>query len=58
MYAIRSYYDLEFLILEKNAELIITDSGGLQEEACILNVPCVTLRENTERPETLHVNFV
>ncbi|WP_459202399.1 non-hydrolyzing UDP-N-acetylglucosamine 2-epimerase [Methanococcus sp. CF] len=47
---------LEFLIFEKNAELIITDSGGLQEEACILNIPCVTLRENTERPETLHVN--
>lgn len=46
---------LTFLKLESEAELILTDSGGLQEEACILNVPCVTLRENTERPETLDV---
>jgi len=46
---------LEFLRLESEARLIITDSGGLQEEACILGVPCVTLRENTERPETLDV---
>jgi len=44
---------LEFLQLESKASLIITDSGGVQEEACILNVPCVTIRENTERPETV-----
>jgi UDP-N-acetylglucosamine 2-epimerase (non-hydrolysing) len=44
-----------FLHLESNARLIITDSGGLQEEACILGVPCVTRGENTERPETLDV---
>lgn len=44
---------LDFLNLEANAKLIVTDSGGLQEEACILKVPCVTIRENTERPETI-----
>lgn len=44
---------LEFLQLEANAKLILTDSGGLQEESCILGVPCVTFRENTERPETI-----
>lgn len=46
---------LEFLQLEKHASLVLTDSGGLQEEACILRVPCVTLRENTERPSTIAV---
>ncbi|MFH1652120.1 MAG: UDP-N-acetylglucosamine 2-epimerase (non-hydrolyzing) [Chloroflexota bacterium] len=44
---------LGFLQLESHARLILTDSGGVQEEACILQVPCVTLRDNTERPETV-----
>lgn len=46
---------LEFLQLEANAKLVLTDSGGVQEETCILKVPCVTLRDNTERPETIDV---
>jgi len=44
-----------FLQLENNARLVLTDSGGVQEETCILGNPCVTLRDNTERPETLDV---
>ncbi|MBX6395553.1 MAG: UDP-N-acetylglucosamine 2-epimerase (non-hydrolyzing) [Alicyclobacillaceae bacterium] len=43
------------LALQSQAALVLTDSGGLQEEACMLGVPCVTLRENTERPETLAI---
>ena len=46
---------LQFLSLQKNSKLVLTDSGGVQEESCILKVPCVTLRNNTERPETLYV---
>jgi UDP-N-acetylglucosamine 2-epimerase (non-hydrolysing) len=46
---------LNFLRLESEAKLVLTDSGGVQEEACILRVPCVTLRNNTERPETVEV---
>jgi UDP-N-acetylglucosamine 2-epimerase (non-hydrolysing) len=46
---------LSFLHLESQARLVLTDSGGVQEETCILKVPCVTLRNNTERPETLEV---
>ena len=46
---------LDMLILEKEAAIVMTDSGGLQEESCFFRVPCVTLRENTERPETLEI---
>jgi UDP-N-acetylglucosamine 2-epimerase (non-hydrolysing) len=44
-----------FLQLQQHARIILTDSGGVQEETCILRKPCVTLRDNTERPETLDV---
>ena len=44
---------LEFLALMMNARLVLTDSGGIQEETTILGVPCLTLRENTERPITI-----
>ena len=46
---------LDFLGLHARAALTLTDSGGLQEEACCLRVPCVTLRDNTERPESVEV---
>ena len=46
---------LDFLQLEANARLILTDSGGVQEESCILDVACVTVRDSTERPETLEI---
>lgn len=44
---------LDFVNLMKNAALVITDSGGLQEESTVLGIPCLTLRENTERPITI-----
>src|SRR5205814_8799001 len=44
---------LDFLCLMKNAALVVTDSGGIQEETTCLRVPCVTVRENTERPITV-----
>jgi UDP-N-acetylglucosamine 2-epimerase (non-hydrolysing) len=46
---------LEFLGLQARASLVATDSGGLQEEACSLGVPCITLRDSTERPESIEV---
>ncbi len=46
---------LECLALQKNATVVITDSGGMQEETTYLGVPCLTLRENTERPVTVEV---
>lgn len=44
---------LEFLALQRRAIVVITDSGGIQEETTFLNVPCLTVRENTERPITV-----
>jgi UDP-N-acetylglucosamine 2-epimerase (non-hydrolysing) len=44
---------LEFLALQQKAALVITDSGGIQEETTFLGVPCLTVRENTERPITI-----
>ena len=44
---------LEFMFLVKNSFAVITDSGGIQEETTYLGIPCMTLRENTERPETV-----
>jgi len=45
------YFD--FLKLEKYAKVVLTDSGGIQEETTVLNVPCLTIRDNTERPITI-----
>jgi UDP-N-acetylglucosamine 2-epimerase (non-hydrolysing) len=44
---------LEFLSLTSEARMVLTDSGGLQEESTVLGIPCITLRENTERPITI-----
>jgi UDP-N-acetylglucosamine 2-epimerase (non-hydrolysing) len=44
---------LQFLALQQRAAMVITDSGGIQEETTFLGVPCLTLRESTERPVTV-----
>ena len=44
---------IEFLALQKNATVVITDSGGIQEETTFLGIPCLTVRDNTERPITV-----
>jgi UDP-N-acetylglucosamine 2-epimerase (non-hydrolysing) len=44
---------VEFLALQKHAAFVVTDSGGVQEETTFLQVPCLTIRPNTERPITL-----
>jgi UDP-N-acetylglucosamine 2-epimerase (non-hydrolysing) len=48
------YFD--FMKLQKSAKCVLTDSGSIQSESCAFGVPCLTLRENTERPHTLVVN--
>src|SRR5690606_4039312 len=44
---------LEFNYLVENAKAVVTDSGGITEETTVMGVPCMTLRDNTERPETM-----
>lgn len=46
---------LDFLALQRRAAVVVTDSGGIQEETTYLGVPCLTLRENTERPITVEI---
>ena len=46
---------LDFLKLQSSATIVLTDSGGIQEETTVLKIPCITLRENTERPITAEI---
>ena len=46
---------LEFNYMVKHAKAVITDSGGITEETTVMHIPCITLRDNTERPETCTV---
>src|SRR5690606_26336597 len=46
---------LEFNWLVRHAKAVITDSGGITEETTVMGVPCLTLRDNTERPETVEI---
>ncbi len=55
LYLIEPQPYLEFNYLVKNAKAVITDSGGITEEATVMGVPCMTLRDSTERPETITI---
>ncbi len=46
---------LEFNFLVENAKAVITDSGGITEETTVMGIPCITVRDNTERPETVEI---
>jgi UDP-N-acetylglucosamine 2-epimerase (non-hydrolysing) len=55
IYLVEPQSYLEFNYLVKNSKAVITDSGGITEETTVLGVPCITLRDTTERPETVSV---
>ena len=55
VYAIEPLGYLEFLSLMTGSKIVFTDSGGIQEETTVLNIPCITLRDNTERPVTVRI---
>lgn len=55
LHYINSLGYLEFNYLVKNAFAVLTDSGGITEETTVMNVPCITLRDSTERPETCEI---
>ena len=55
LYLIEPLGYLEFNYLVENAKAVITDSGGITEETTVMGVPCMTLRDNTERPETVNI---
>jgi len=55
LHLMRSLGYLDFIALQANAKLVITDSGGIQEETTFLGVPCLTIRDNTERPITVDI---
>jgi UDP-N-acetylglucosamine 2-epimerase (non-hydrolysing) len=53
LYMVEPLSYLEFNYLVKNAKAVVTDSGGITEETTVMGIPCMTLRDNTERPETI-----
>ena len=55
LYTVEPLGYLEFNYLVENALAVITDSGGITEETTVMGIPCLTLRNNTERPETVHL---
>jgi UDP-N-acetylglucosamine 2-epimerase (non-hydrolysing) len=55
LYTIEPLGYLEFNFLVENAKAVITDSGGITEETTVMGIPCITLRDNTERPETVTI---
>ena len=55
LYTIDPLGYLEFNFLVENSKAVITDSGGITEETTVMGIPCLTLRDNTERPETVTI---